>query len=471
VQLILQKINRLIRQIYIHPPRKYRIIFEEKLISENLVRLRMLAYIICSIAPFGIFAHFKIYTQGFCGRTPGYCEFLFTTHYVAYLISGIYIFLYPKIILPSFGKRSAHIISLIFILIYFLLFSSSSLASQFFSGNIVFFTMGVVLLSSLLVSFKKETTYLYIFILIFFLIGLKLLQRDPDILLVNVLNSILAMIIAYALNLVLYHYKLSDFLITKKIELKTVELNSTIKDIKKDIATAKKIQLNLIPKIFKTELALKFELAYIPLDDIGGDIYDVSEINKKMIRIFLADATGHGVQAALITMVIKAEYESLKYQTRTPKKLLKYLNESFFTKFGSLNTFFSCVLVDIYPEKNRIIYSSAGHPDQLIQRKSWDFEMLRRTGKLIGIHKDSEYEEQEVGFEKGDKLFLFTDGIFEEFNSEKEEFGEERIVSILKAHSDKELKELFPNILADLEEFLETKRKQDDISFIGIEHT
>jgi sigma-B regulation protein RsbU (phosphoserine phosphatase) len=278
------------------------------------------------------------------------------------------------------------------------------------------------------------------------------------------------MFFAYCVNVILFHYKVDDFLKSKKIEIKTVELNQTLKAIKKDIQVAKKIQSSLIQQSYHTDLPLNVELAYIPLEDVGGDIYDICEFGRHGVRIFLADATGHGVQAALITMAIKAEYESLKKELKSPKKLLKSLNQNFIEKFSSIASFFSCVLVDIYPEKNKIVYSSAGHPDQIIQLKSWEIVHLQRLGKLIGISKDSEYDEKEVNFEIGDKLFLFTDGLFEEFNHKKEEFGEKQIINILRAYSDKELKELFPILMKNMDQFLQHSTRQDDISFIAVEH-
>lgn len=88
----------------------------------------------------------------------------------------------------------------------------------------------------------------------------------------------------------------------------------------------------------------------------------------------------------------------------------------------------------------------------------------------MGIMKDAEFEEKEIRFESGDKLLLFTDGLFEEFNSEKEEFGEKQILSSIKEYSDKDLKELFEEIMKNLNEFLENSSRQDDITFIGVEY-
>lgn len=459
-------LRELYKKVYVGIPIEFRKEFREKLDRENLSRLNALAMMLITISPFAILAHFVIYSNGFCDN-ENYCKLLFSSHYLAIIFSLLLLIatkiIYKKKLVPSF-------LILFSILFYFLLFASSSISSQFNNGNIVFFSTGSVLLASLFVTFKRYSTVMYPFILILFIFFMFFIQKDKELLVLNTLNSILSLFLAYSLNIVLFHYKLQDFLKSKKIESNSFELNKTLNLIKKDIATAKKIQTNLVQKSFQCNQKCNFAIGYYPLEEIGGDIFDIYELNKKQIRIFLADATGHGIQAALITMLIKSEYESLKHDFSHPKKLLKALNQNFSEKYSSLNSFFSCVIVDIFPEKNKLLFSSAGHPDQVIQRKNWNIEILSRTGKLVGVSKESEYEEKEISFEENDKLFLFTDGLFEVFNQNREEFGEEKIINSIKAYSDKEIKEVFSEIMKDLEIFSGKGNLQDDISFIGVEH-
>lgn len=80
------------------------------------------------------------------------------------------------------------------------------------------------------------------------------------------------------------------------------------------------------------------------------------------------------------------------------------------------------------------------------------------------------YKNEKIGFHPGDRLLLFTDGIFEEFNESEEEFGEERLLDSVKASASRPIPELLKSIDADLEEFLKSAHKQDDITVIGIEY-
>jgi serine phosphatase RsbU (regulator of sigma subunit) len=96
--------------------------------------------------------------------------------------------------------------------------------------------------------------------------------------------------------------------------------------------------------------------------------------------------------------------------------------------------------------------------------------LLKNTGKMIGVLKNTIYKSLEFDFIRGDKLFVFTDGIFEEFNSKEEEFGEERLYSILEEDKNLPMELVIQNALKQVDSFLEGKEKQDDITILGIEY-
>lgn len=467
---MLDKLISIYKSIYVNVPYRHRREFAERLRIDNISRLRVVSIFILLLTPFMLWAHLEIISHNYCKNIPYYCESLFGAHYSSILFSILYLSLFKFFNPEKWSKILADVFIIISIYCFLLMFAISSIASQLLSGNISFFTTGAVFIAALFVTFKRYATFLYFSTLLLFIFGLFKVQTNSDLFFSNSIHSVISIFFAYSLNLIFFHYKLSDFLKSKVIEQKTKEVNETLDDLKRDISVAKKIQTSLMKKNFSHIKNLTFSVNYIPLDEVGGDIYDISELNHKCIRIFLADATGHGVQAALITMAIKSEYESFKHSTSSPKKLLRNLNNDFVQKFGAIHSFFSCIVVDIYPEKNRIIYASAGHPDQIIQRKDWTLDIISRTGKIMGIMKDAEFEEVELRFESGDKLFLFTDGLFEEFNSDKEEFGEKQILNSIKEYSDRDLKDLFSEIMKNLNDFLDNSSRQDDITFIGVEY-
>jgi serine phosphatase RsbU (regulator of sigma subunit) len=241
-----------------------------------------------------------------------------------------------------------------------------------------------------------------------------------------------------------------------------------LKEIQKDMLTAQKIQQNILPHNLDQIKKLKFSTLYKPVSSVGGDFYDIEEIKPGLVRAFIADATGHGVQAALITMAIKSEYESVKDLLNSPAQILKFLNDNFSNKYKSLSIYFTAFIIDIDTIYNRITYSSAGHIPQVLINEN-KVELLTHRGNIIGMIPDVEYDEEAKEFSSG-RLFLFTDGIEEEFNEEQEQFGEERVLTILEQEKNKPLKTSIDSLYAAMNKFIGTARVRDDITVIGIEH-
>lgn len=267
-------------------------------------------------------------------------------------------------------------------------------------------------------------------------------------------------------NQILSEYNLS---LEQKVSERTKELNNSLHLIKRDMILARKIQTNILPKNIELIHGLRVNVKYIPMEEVGGDFFDIVEIKNGHIRFFIADATGHGVQASLITMVIKGEYESLKYRPIEVDKILELLNKKFMEKYENLNTYFTCFVLDIDVEAGKMTYSSAGHPEQfLLKLNEGQIIELPKTGKIIGLMNNAKYKKAEFDITRGDKIFLFTDGIFEQFNNMNDEYGETRLKDII-LNKYKNNDNLIDQIYDDLKTFIADQEIQDDITFLEVE--
>ncbi|MBK8394656.1 MAG: ammonium transporter [Leptospiraceae bacterium] len=253
----------------------------------------------------------------------------------------------------------------------------------------------------------------------------------------------------------------------KEKETLTNQLELNLNLIQRDLSTAQKIQSSILSKNDRTIGELEIAIRYLPLVEVGGDFFDITELRPGLIRVFLADATGHGVQAALITMAIKTIYESLKKGIYSVQELLYYLNKEFLQSFQNLNQFFTCIIVDIDTNKNKLRYSSAGHPPQYLINNH-QITKLEKTGKIVGVINNTEYSSKEFEFNATSQLLLFTDGLTEEWNAEKEEFGEERLENLIENSENTPINKYIDQILKIQKEFLGGIPSQDDISIIGI---
>ncbi|WP_061221212.1 trifunctional serine/threonine-protein kinase/ATP-binding protein/SpoIIE family protein phosphatase [Leptospira borgpetersenii] len=253
-----------------------------------------------------------------------------------------------------------------------------------------------------------------------------------------------------------------------KVEKRTAELNNTINLLQKDLLYAQKIQDKILPKPEATLDKIYILTKYVPMTQVGGDIYDYAEISPGKVRIFLADATGHGVQAALVTMLIKSEYESLKYLDLPPGKIISELNQEIIAKYKTLKSFFSCLVADIDVEQGILSYSAAGHPDQFYLSGNTIIR-LPRSGPIIGILENTKYNSQFLEISKGNKLFFFSDGMTEEFNPFHEEFGDRRLSESILKQASKPVSEIVQFVFEDLQSFLSGQKIQDDITFLSVE--
>jgi sigma-B regulation protein RsbU (phosphoserine phosphatase) len=265
----------------------------------------------------------------------------------------------------------------------------------------------------------------------------------------------------------------------RKISKRTEELSAAYENVNRlygqiqtDLNLAKRIQQRIMPENFEGIDDLELAIYYYPMTDIGGDIYDIFQLRPGYIRIFLADAIGHGIQAALITMIIKGEYEKVK-NIESPRVLLERINESFIDVYFILNAFFSCIVLDIDLENRKIRYSSAGHPDQ-VHICNNTFDILRHTGKLIGLVKDTRYEIAEKKIYAKDKILLYTDGLFEQFNDRNEGFSEQHIHDLVKQNVSASIQDLHNIIITGIRDFMGNNYEisiSDDITLLGIEIT
>ena len=263
----------------------------------------------------------------------------------------------------------------------------------------------------------------------------------------------------------------------EKVKERTMELENAYdkitgayRMIQEDIGLARRIQESILTSQTEYESRFNVNVHFYPMSEVGGDIYDIVEIKPGILRVFIADATGHGIQAALVTMLIKSEYEKIKLQHVAPSELMGILNNQFINQYRNLLVLFSCMIVDIDINTGQVRYASAGHPDQYAISGS-DVAVLSRTGKIVGFVRDLTYGLGEIAFAPGDKVILFSDGIYEEFDMELKEYGEKRLIDVIRKSSDQPVAAITKNIIQDVRNFTGKERinASDDVTIIGIE--
>ncbi len=215
----------------------------------------------------------------------------------------------------------------------------------------------------------------------------------------------------------------------KKLLDKTQEQNLILK---KDVEMARKLQSSLLPGPISDPRA-DLSLIYMPCEALGGDFVDVFYIDSSHIGIYIADVSGHGVQASLLTVFLRSALnKKLLSPSMALEELYREFNQSRLDEELYISVFYSIIDLD----NRTMLYSNAGLNVTPVVYSESRFELLRMPGiPISNWMKKPGYKDGELDLMSGDKLFLYTDGIFEMRNDLNEQFGEERLLEILlKSH-------------------------------------
>lgn len=258
----------------------------------------------------------------------------------------------------------------------------------------------------------------------------------------------------------------------KKVEIRTKELSESLQLIHRDLGIAKTIQTKIIPDPSWSHPQLDIFHSYLPMNEVGGDVYDFFRIEPHRVRIFLADALGHGMQAALLTMAIKSQYESVKESAPSPRECLSQLAFEFEKNFSQLQTYFSCIIVDLDLQNNKLYFASAGHPAQILLDPQLTVTELTRTSHIIGLDKNFQVGEMVYPYLPGSRLFLFSDGLFEQFNENRCIMGEEELHRMFlekSTNSPGNVEDIGRKILNEVWGYKRNQEQEDDILLIVME--
>lgn len=253
---------------------------------------------------------------------------------------------------------------------------------------------------------------------------------------------------------------------TQKLREAYKKIESLYKEIEKDLSLAKRVQEALLSREFLKHPKFNIQVHYEPMSQIGGDIFDIINITEDKIRIFVADATGHGIPAALVTMLIKGIYDRIKLDSTGPAEILQKLGSEFYS-YISLNAFFSAIVIDVDYAAKQLVYSNAGHPEQYLIRRN-GYELLTSTGKMIGLRKDIVYRFGETAFNEEDSLLLYTDGLTEEIDSKEVMFGDHEMIKFLEESHKIPIEKWIPELLKRLKEFNNNAKLEDDLTILTI---
>ena len=201
----------------------------------------------------------------------------------------------------------------------------------------------------------------------------------------------------------------------------------------RELAAAREIQAALLPRQLPSAPGLGVAAAWQPAAGLGGDHYDVFEVQPGRIAMCVADVAGKGMAAALLMSNLQAAVRALAAEGWTPGELCGHLRRVMAPRLTD-EKFVTLVYLVLDATTRRLSYANAGHNAPILARKDGTYARLESGGPVIAGVVAGRYTEEHLALRPGDRLVLFTDGVSELPGATGEELGEPRLVELVLSH-------------------------------------
>jgi sigma-B regulation protein RsbU (phosphoserine phosphatase) len=212
---------------------------------------------------------------------------------------------------------------------------------------------------------------------------------------------------------------------------RALETERRLNEVQQELATARRIQSAILPETAPSLPKLRIATRYQPMTSVAGDFYDFLTSGETGLTILVADVSGHGVPAALVASMLKVCFAAQNERAQDPAAILAGLNRMLRGSLGGQYVTAACAAIDT--AAGVIRYAGAGHPPALLlEKKNGRVVELAENGLFLGPFPQASYSNLTVPVANGDALLLYTDGIVEARLANGEEFGRERLRTLLE---------------------------------------
>jgi phosphoserine phosphatase RsbU/P len=234
----------------------------------------------------------------------------------------------------------------------------------------------------------------------------------------------------------------------RQLERQNDELEEWRRNLERDLEAARLTQQSLIPQ--KAPLLPGWQVAtcYRPVIQVGGDIYGWLPMKDGRILFWIADGTGHGAAAALLTTLAKLLFHHGGVEHDAPTTVMERVNSDFRSTFGA-RSFMTAMCVALDPASGHASVVGAGHPPLLVIRDNGATESIASIAPPLGLIEHPEFTETVIGFEAGDAFLLYTDGLFGSAKGERRRLTPQRLEKMLD-HSAPSAEALLKGILTQV---------------------
>ncbi|HOX92600.1 MAG TPA: SpoIIE family protein phosphatase [Spirochaetales bacterium] len=245
------------------------------------------------------------------------------------------------------------------------------------------------------------------------------------------------------------------------------ELQRRADAFQRELAMARKVQATFIPheKDFPKRPELSFAGYYEAMADVGGDLYDIVRIGKNAYGLIIADVSGHGVAAALVTALVKIAFRSRIAYGVSTDELCRSVNAAIYEILGGGERYVTAFVATLNLETGMLEYTNAAHHPAILVRHGLGMK-LDSDGSFMGIFETPNFSKASIQLIPGDRLIMYTDGIVESRNFMGDEYGLERLESVVKVISAVQPAEVVSSLVSDMDNFTMGAPSHDDRAFL-----
>ncbi len=236
--------------------------------------------------------------------------------------------------------------------------------------------------------------------------------------------------------------------------------------IRSELDLAGRLQRQLLPPLSGISPRFKICERYLAMENVGGDFYDVVKHGDSLF-LLLADVTGHGVAASLITTMTKAAFHNQRFPAG-PGEILTGMNRDLCRFLGGGHHFVSAICAVLDPERGQLVCANAGHPPAIYLSDS--IVKLGDDNLILGVDPGSTWNDQTLSLRAGDRILFYTDGVTET-RSDDFDMYDARLLEQCERLRSLEPEEFLESLLLDLERFRGPVPQTDDIAIICVDFT
>jgi phosphoserine phosphatase RsbU/P len=243
--------------------------------------------------------------------------------------------------------------------------------------------------------------------------------------------------------------------------------------VQRDLTTANRIQQALLPKTFppfphRPEMDIYAEM--LTAKEVGGDFYDFYFIDEDRLAFAVGDVSGKGIPAAIYMAVSRTLLKAVAHQIVNPGEVLRKLNTLLIPESDDA-TFVTVFYGVLNIETGEVQFSNGGHNPPYLVRSSGDVEQLPMTnGMFLGKFPHRDFETKSIRLDKGDAVFVYTDGVSEAMDTEMNQYQELRLESYLRSTGGKAVQEIVQGSIADLKKHTRGAPQSDDITVLSLRY-